>query len=102
MADFKKLGKGVTGALTKVAALKPCTFQWKSSGIVAQGFVAHELQEICPDAVDGEKDAVTPEGGIKPQGVDASKVVPLLTAALQEIVAKIEAMESRLAVMESR
>jgi len=89
------------GALAKVAALRPCTFQWKSSGATSQGFVAHELQEVCPDAVGGEKDAVTPEGGIMPQGVDASKVVPLLTAALQEIVAKIEAMESRLAVMES-
>jgi hypothetical protein len=58
------------GALGKVAQLKPCTFTWKSNSFIGQGFIAHELQEVVPDCVAGEKDAVDAEGKPVYQGVD--------------------------------
>jgi hypothetical protein len=91
----------MTGALARVASLKPCTFKWKIDGTDGQGFVAHELKEVCPDAVGGEKDAVNAQGGIEPQGVDQSKIVPLLTAALKEAIAKIETLEAKVTALEA-
>jgi hypothetical protein len=86
----------MTGGLAKVAALKPCTYKWKSDGSDGQGFIAHELQEVYPDAVIGEKD------GEEMQGVDYGKLTPILTAALQEAIAKIETLEARIAVLEAK
>jgi hypothetical protein len=86
----------MTGALETVAKLKPVTYRWKLDGSDGQGFIAHELQEIAPYAVTGEKD------GEQMQGVDYGKITPLLTAALQEALAKIESLEVRLAVLESK
>jgi len=74
----------MTGSLAKVQALKPCTYTWKSDGSNGQGFIAHELAEVCPDAVTGQKDAVDAEGNIDPQGIDTSFLVATLTAAIQE------------------
>ena len=81
----------MTGALATVAQLKPCTYTWKVDGASGQGFIAHELQAVVPDAVIGEKDAVDDEGNIKPQGIDTSFLVATLTSALQELNAKFEA-----------
>jgi hypothetical protein len=78
-------------ALANVLALKPVTYKWKEDGSDGQGFIAHELQEVCPDAVVGEKDAVDSEGNIKPQGIDTSFLVATLTAAIQELNAKVDA-----------
>jgi hypothetical protein len=79
----------------KVKALKPCSYSWvKAPEIQSQGFLAHELAEIVPQAVVGEKDAVNADGSIKSQQVDLSYVIPLLTAALQEAFARIEALEA--------
>ncbi len=86
----------MTGALAKVVALKPVTYTWKATGEVDEGFIAHELQEVCPSAVIGYKDAVDADGNPVYQGIDQSKLVPLLTAALQEALAKIETLEARL------
>jgi hypothetical protein len=60
------------------------------------GFIAHEVSPIVPEAICGEKDAVNDDGSIQPQGIDQSKLVPLLTAALQEALQKIEDLEGRL------
>jgi hypothetical protein len=64
------------------------------------GFVAHEVQAVVPEAISGTKDAVHEDGSINPQGIDQSKLVPLLTAALQEAIAKIETLESKVAALE--
>ena len=90
----------MAGALAKVAALKPCTYTWKVDGSDGQGFIAHELAEVCPDAVTGEKDAVNEDGSIKPQGVDTSFLVATLTAAIQEQQAMIEELKAKVAAME--
>jgi hypothetical protein len=92
----------MTGALAKVSALKPCTYTWKSTGAASQGFIAHELQEVCPDAVSGEKDAVNKDGSIKPQGIDTSFLVATLAAAIQEQQALIENLTTRLNALEGK
>jgi hypothetical protein len=91
----------MAGALAKVAQLNPVTFTWKSTGDDGQGFIAHELQAVVPDAVTGEKDAVDAEGKPSYQGVDTSFLVATLTAAIQELSAKNEALEARIAALEA-
>jgi hypothetical protein len=86
----------MTGALSKVALLKPCTYKWSVDGSDGQGFIAHELQAVVPDAVTGEKDAVDADGNPKYQGIDVSFLVATLTAALQEQQALIETLKARL------
>ena len=58
------------------------------------GFLAHEVSEIVPHAVVGEKDAVNEDGSIASQGIDKSKLVPLLVASVQELSAKVTALEN--------
>ena len=89
----------MTGALAKVQALKPCTYTWKSTGQKDEGFIAHELAEVCPRAVSGEKDAVDEEGNIKPQGIDTSFLVATLTAAIQELKAELDATKAEVALL---
>ena len=84
----------MTGALAKVSQLKPCTYTWKASGLASQGFIAHELAEVCPEAVTGEKDAVYEDGSIKSQGIDVSFLVATLTAAIQELKAEFDAYKA--------
>jgi hypothetical protein len=66
------------------------------------GFLAHEAQEIVPECVTGEKDAVDDEGNPVYQGIDQSKLVPLLTAALQEAIAEIASLKDRVAALEAQ
>jgi hypothetical protein len=65
------------------------------------GFLAHELQEHIPEAVVGEKDGIDEDGNPEYQAVDQSKLTPLLTAALQEALAKIEELEQRIENLEN-
>jgi hypothetical protein len=90
----------MTGALAKVAQLKPCTYTWKLDGSDGQGFIAHELAEVVPDAVSGEKDAVNEDNSIKPQGIDTSFLVATLTAAIQEQQAMIEELKAKVTALE--
>jgi hypothetical protein len=90
----------MVGASDRLKALKPVNFAWKINGTRVDGFLAHEAQEVVPEAVSGEKDAVDAEGNPVYQGIDQSKLVPLLTAALQEALQKIETLEARVAALE--
>jgi len=84
----------MTGALNKVAALKPVTYRWKLDGSDGEGFIAHELAEVCPHAVTGAKDAVDEDGNPKYQGIDVSFLVATLTAAIQELKAEFDAYKA--------
>jgi hypothetical protein len=84
----------MTGALATIALLKPVTYNWKVDGSAGQGFIAHELQEVVPECVTGEKDAVNEDGSIKPQGIDTSFLVATLTAAIQELKAEFDAYKA--------
>ena len=92
----------MTGALNKIAQLKPVTYKWKQEfgGTNSQGFIAHELQAVVPECVTGEKDAVDADGNPQYQGVDTSFLVATLTAAIQELSAKNDALEARIAALE--
>ena len=99
---LKENVRPMTGALAKVEALKPCTYTWKADGEAGQGFIAHELAEVVPDAVTGEKDAVNEDGSIKPQGIDTSFLVATLTAAIQEQQQMIETLQAKVATLEAK
>jgi hypothetical protein len=99
----------MTGALAKVAQLKPVTYKWKVNGSDGEGFIAHELAEVVPECVTGDKDAVDAEGKPVYQGIDTSFLVATLTAALQELKAindtqaeTINALTARIEALENR
>ena len=93
----------LTGAIDRVKNFKTYRFNFKNNkSKTVDGFVAHEVANIVPEAVVGEKDAVDSNGNIDPQALDQAKLVPVLTAALQEAIAKIEALETRVAALEAK
>jgi len=113
----------ISDGITRLKTLKPKRFNFKASPTVTvDGFLAHEVTAV-PEAISGEKDAMArvlykegdtiPDGKkigdfkeystteIDPQGLDQSKLVPLLTAALQEAITKIEVLETKVAALEA-
>jgi hypothetical protein len=92
----------MTGALAKVALLKPCTYKWNADGSNGQGFIAHELAEVVPQCVTGAKDAVDAEGKPQYQGIDTSFLVATLTSAIQEQQALITQLTTRLTALENK
>jgi hypothetical protein len=93
---LKKDVKPITNALADVAKLKPITFTFKNTDEKSIGFIAHELQEVCPQAVTGQKDEVDAEGKEKYQGVDTSFLIATLTAAIQELKAELDSVKAEL------
>ena len=117
----------IQGAADIIKSMRPVTYNFKADSTDwHDGFLAHELQELHPRAVIGSKDAmqdeeyeVTPEvldedGAVVTeavidtrsvpdyQGVDYSKLTPILTAALKEALTKIDALEAQNATFETR
>ena len=106
----------ISDGITRLKALKPSRFNFITDATKTfDGFLAHEVTPAVPEAVSGEKDAVitqalidsgdAPDGKIGdliPQEIDKSKIVPLLTAALQEAVAKIETLETKVQALETK
>ena len=106
----------ISDGITRLKALKPSRFNWiaDETNTPLDGFIAHEVSSVVPEAISGEKDAVitqalidsgdAPDGEIDDpiyQEIDQSKLVPLLTAALQEAIAKIETLETKVAALEA-
>jgi hypothetical protein len=120
---LKENETSITDGIDRVKQLKPYRFNWKVSPDETQdGFFAHEVSGIVPEAITGEKDAmlhdilyeegdVLPEGKnigdvketdrINPQAIDQAKLVPLLTSALQEAITKIETLEAKVTALEN-
>jgi hypothetical protein len=92
----------MTGALAVVGQLKPCIYTWKADGSSGQGFIAHELQTVVPDAVCGEKDAIDKDGNPEYQGVDTSFLVATLTAAIQELKAELDSVKAELQTLKGK
>jgi hypothetical protein len=87
----------LTGAIDRVIDLQVHRFNFIADpDTVVDGFIAHEAQTVVPECVTGTKDEVDADGNPVYQGIDQSKLVPLLTAALQEALQKIEDLEGRL------
>jgi hypothetical protein len=92
----------LTGAIDRLQQIPVHRFNFIADpDTVVDGFIAHEAAAVVPECVTGEKDEVDENGNPVYQGIDQSKIVPLLTAALQEAIAKIEALETRIAALES-
>jgi hypothetical protein len=89
-------------ATTRLKQLNPVRFNFIADpDIVVDGFIAHEAATVCPESVSGSKDEVDDDGNPVMQGIDQSKIVPLLTKALIESVEKIEALEARITALEA-
>jgi hypothetical protein len=101
---LKENREKISDAIERVKELRPIKFNWiKEPGeSKVDGFYAHELAEVVPEAVTGEKDALDWEGNPEYQAIDQAKIVPLLTAALQQAIDKIEALESRINKLENK
>jgi len=120
---LKQNEASISDGITRLKQLKPYRFEWKTTGDKVDGFFAHEAQAVVPESVVGTKDEmqsifyqegdVLPEGKKvgdfkeysttepKYQGIDQAKLVPLLTAALKEAIAKIEVLETKVAALEA-
>ena len=100
----------ISDGITRLKTLKPSRFNWiGDTSSTRDGFIAHEVTAV-PEAITGTKDEVYTEdqpdrnikaGDPKYQGIDQAKLVPLLTAALQEAVSKIEVLETKVAALEA-
>ena len=93
----------IPDGITRLKTLKPYTFNWISddTNTPVDGFFAHEVSSIVPEAITGTKDAVATEdskqfkkGDPIYQSIDQSKLVPLLVAAVQELITKVETLEA--------
>ncbi len=102
----------ISDGITRLKTLIPRRFNWKadSTKTLEDGFFAHEVSSVVPEAIDGVKDAVYAEDNLDRgitkgdpiyQMIDHSRLVPLLTAALQEAIAKIETLETKVAALEA-
>ena len=93
----------ITGATARLKQLKPVRFNFiGDADRTVDGFLAHEAQAVVPEAVTGTKDEVDDDGRAVMQGIDQSKLVPLLTGALREAIAKIETLETKVAALEAK
>ena len=91
---LKENATAISDGITRLKTLKPYRFNFKiDASKTVDGFFAHEVTAV-PEAISGEKDAVNEDGSINPQGIDQSKLVPLLVAAVQELITKVETLEA--------
>jgi hypothetical protein len=93
--DFKEFN-----ALSIIDNIKTYDYAWKIDSTRAYGVKAHELQEILPYIVYGEKDELNEDGSTKPQAVDYSKLVPILIKSIQEQQSQIETLKSKIEILE--
>ena len=79
----------MTNATTRLKQLKPKRFNWivDETNTLVDGFLAHEVQSVVPEAITGEKD------GDEMQGIDQSKLIPLLVKTIQELEERIATLE---------
>lgn len=92
----------VTDGISRLQQLKPSRFNFiVDPDKTVDGFIAHEVYSVVPEAIHGAKDEVDADGNPVYQGIDQSKLVPLLTAALQEAIGEIESLKARVVALES-
>jgi len=91
----------LTAAIPRLKQLAPKRFNFiAAADVTVDGFLAHEAQAVVPEAVTGSHNQVDGDGNPVMQGIDQSKLVPLLTAALQEAIGRIETLEAKVATLE--
>ena len=92
----------ITDGIERVKQLKPSKFNFIGEDRIVDGFLAHEVQGVVPESISGEKDEVDNDGNPVYQGIDQSKIVPLLAGALKEAISKIEQLETRIQTLENK
>ena len=99
---LKKNVTSLTDGITKLKQLKPITFDWikETDNNNVMGFLAHEVKEVIPQVVTGEKDEVDSEGKPEYQELDYGGMTPLIVAALQEALSEIETLKARITNLE--
>lgn len=98
---LKENVEDMTGAIDRVKQLLPKRFNFiADADTTVDGFLAHEAQSVVAEAVTGTYNEVDDDGEAVMQGIDQAKLVPLLTGALKEAIAKIEALETRVTALE--
>jgi len=98
---LKENETAISDGITRLKTLKPYRFNFKvDKDTTVDGFFAHEVTPAVPEAITGIKDEVDSDNKPVYQGIDQSKLVPLLTAALQEAITKIETLEAKVATLE--
>ena len=91
---LKENATAISDGITRLKTLKPYRFNFKSdASTTVDGFFAHEVTAV-PEAITGTKDAVDSNNNPVYQGIDQSKLVPLLVAAIQELITKVETLEA--------
>ena len=104
-SDYRRKENTVTlsDGITRINQLKPYRFNFISNPdkTLVDGFYAHEVSDVVPEAITGTKDEVDSKGNPKYQKIDHSKLVPLLTAALQEAITEIENLKTKVAALEA-
>jgi nitrogen regulatory protein PII-like uncharacterized protein len=99
---LKENNVDITDGITRVKQLNPYRFNFiADADTTVDGFFAHEVQSVVPEAITGTHNEVDDDGNPVYQGIDQSKLVPLLTAALQEAITKIEDLETRIQALEN-
>jgi hypothetical protein len=89
-------------ATTRLKQLNPVRFNFiADADTTVDGFLAHDVQSVVPEAISGTHNEVDDDGNPVYQGIDQSKLVPLLTGALKEAIAKIETLETKVAALEA-
>ena len=91
---LKENVRPIENGLERLNNLNPVKFDWKEDGTSSEGFIAHEVQEVFPDAVSGEKDGKTM------QGMDYGRITPLLVKAIQEQQEQIEQLKAEIKTLQ--
>ena len=96
----KNVSTQTLNGVDRINALRPIVYEvkdiemFKPDGVVREGFIAHELSDVIPSAVDGVKDGLTSDGKIQPQTLRLDPIIAVLTKAVQELSARVAALES--------
>jgi nitrogen regulatory protein PII-like uncharacterized protein len=102
-ARLKENVADMSGAITRVKSLSPKRFNFIANpDDTVDGFIAHEVQTVVPEAVSGTQNEVDDNGDAVHMMMDQSRLVPLLTGALKEAIAKIETLETKVAALEAK
>ena len=96
-ARLKTVKGAVSGHGERIDALLPVEYEWKADGAKARGFLAHQFQEVYPSSVTGSKDAMDDEGKPVYQAMQAST-----TEVIADLVAELQSLRARLAVLEAK
>lgn len=90
-------------SMDKVSTLNPVTFTFKSDPSTAvSGFIAHEVKEVYPDCVGGDKDAIDDEGNMIIQSMDYGRITPLLCSALKGVIDNTKELSSKFLTLQSQ